>query len=122
MSWRPKMVNMAQEREKPDEPETMPDYEGPRFPYGLALCLTDKELAKLGLEADCECGDTVHLFCMAKVTSVSCNENEGGKCSRVELQITDMGVESEDEENEEADMDEDAGEPKKSKRLYDASY
>jgi len=124
MGWKPKMVDMANTPEKSDDEvkETatcFPDVSQPRYPWGLCLVLTDKELDKLGLDASCEVGDTIHLFAMAKVTSVSCNETEGGKNCRVELQITSLGVESEDEENEAADADE-SGETSygKSRRLY----
>lgn len=75
-------------------PIPMPDK--PKWPYGLRICLTEKELEKLDLDADCSVGDIIDLRAFARVTSVSSNEMEGGKCcSRVELQIEEMSVESE---------------------------
>lgn len=75
-------------------PIPMPDK--PKYPYGLRICLTEKELSKLGLEADCNVGDIIDLRAFARVTSVSSNEMEGGKCCcRVELQIETMSVENE---------------------------
>jgi hypothetical protein len=77
----------------------------PDVPYGLRICLTEAELEKLDLEDECEVGDMVHLFCMAKVTSVSKEDSGGGPRCRIELSITDMAVEDEDTENEEGDED-----------------
>jgi hypothetical protein len=74
------------------------------YPYGLCLSLEEDELAKLGLDDLPNVGEMIHLCAMAKVTSVSQNEREmtdGSKksCRRVELQITHLATESEDEEN-----------------------
>lgn len=98
----PKMVDMEK------TPEQMMKDASPfsigsqsKYPYGLSICLGHEELEKLGLDTDCEVGDFIHLFCLAKVTSVSTSDTgEGEKC-RIELQITHMGCESEDEENKE---------------------
>jgi hypothetical protein len=77
---------------------------GPVYPYGLAIRLTERELEKIGLEDEKpSVGDMIHLFAMAKVTSVSENEVEvnGEKKSKccVELQITHLGAEDEDTED-----------------------
>jgi hypothetical protein len=74
----------------------------PDFPCGLRITLTDKELDKLDLDhKDAVVGGTIHLFAMARITSVSENEVNGGdKCCRIELQIEDLGIESEDAENQ----------------------
>lgn len=71
-----------------------------RYPYGLRICLTHDELAKLGLEADCDVGDVIDLRAFAVVTSVSMNETENGKNCRVELQIQKLSVENESTETE----------------------
>lgn len=83
----------------------IPMSEKPRFPYGLKICLTDKEMAKLQIDvADAFVGGIVHIHALARVTSVSQNDTEGGEQSRVELQVEDMCcVESEDEENAQAE-------------------
>lgn len=67
----------------------------PDYPWGLRLCLTEKELKKLGLEADCSIGDVIDLRCFAVVTSVSSNQTDSGLCCRVELQVQKMAVENE---------------------------
>lgn len=72
--------------------------EGPDFPWGLRLSLSHRELEKLGLEADCAIGDTIDLRCFAKVTSVSRTDGPNGPEDRVELQITEMAAENEDDE------------------------
>lgn len=90
----PNMVSMELDEEEQKEiAEPMP----PKYPYGLCICLCEDELEKLGL-MDLSGGETIHFFCMAKVTSVS-NDADGSN-KRVSLQITEMAGESEDEENE----------------------
>jgi hypothetical protein len=74
----------------------------PRYPYGLGICLTQDELEKLGVDySDWAVGDHFHLQAMAKITSISENETEGGKNCRVEMQIVALAGEDEDEEAEE---------------------
>ena len=81
----------------------------PSYPYGLCISLNEEDLAKLGITGELpEVGDMVHLVAMAKVTSVSESEREdtGGtktKCCRVELQITHLATENEDDEEAEAE-------------------
>lgn len=102
MTDKPQMVSMAKTPEdiaKSMMP-MMPD--GPsQYPYGLCISLNHDDLAKLGLDADCQVGDMVHLFAMAKVTSVSSNASESSESCRIELQITDLAVEDEDNEDAE---------------------
>jgi hypothetical protein len=70
----------------------------PVYPYGLCLSLEDESLEKLGLDDGLPpIGATILICAEARVTSASINEREDttGKktsCSRVELQITRMGV------------------------------
>lgn len=71
------------------------------YPYGLCLSLSNKELEKLNLDHECEIGDFIHLFAMAKVTSRSISDTGSGEQCRLELQITHMGLESEDDEDQE---------------------
>jgi len=72
----------------------------PDFPYGLRLCLSEKELKKLGLPVP-EVGDYLDLRAFACVKSVSCDSNDRGETCRVELQIEKIAVENEDDEPEE---------------------
>lgn len=79
----------------------MPMPNKPDFPYGLRISLTDKELSKLGIDhADAFVGGIFHGHFMARITSVSADENEDRKSCRLEAQIEDLAIESEDEENE----------------------
>jgi hypothetical protein len=82
---------------------------GPRYPWGLSVTLNDESLAKLDLEAaNFSLGEIWHLFAFAKVTSVSASsDDQGNICNRVELQITQIAGENEDEENQEEDDEED---------------
>lgn len=76
--------------------------EKPRYPYGLQLCLTDEEFAKLGLDSDDAVeGGIVHGHFLARISSVTRTERDGEKSCRCELQIEDLAIESEDEENKE---------------------
>lgn len=103
------------DEEQADVTEPYPAAERPKYPYGLQICLTQDELKKLDLDPqDAVVGGMVHLHAIARVTSASCTQMEGGdeRC-RIELQITDMAVESEDAENEAADAAEDAPAPRK---------
>ena len=104
----PKMIDMALTPAEKLE-SAMPYAIGStnNYPYGLCICLGNDQLEKLGLEEECEVGDFIHLFALAKVTSVSKNDTGEGEKVRIELQITHMGLESEDEENEEGDEEED---------------
>lgn len=74
--------------------------DGPAYPYGLCLSLTNAELEKLGCTADdFDVGDLIHLQGMAVVTSVSETSKQDGNYScRVELQITHLSDEDEDNE------------------------
>lgn len=97
----PKMVDMkktATEMQKDSQPFALGSQS--EYPYGLNICLCDDELEKLGLDTDCEVGDFLHLFALAKVTSVSVNDTGDGEKRRIELTLTHLGCEEEDEENE----------------------
>lgn len=91
------------DEEKVDCEMPIPMSEKPQYPYGLRICLTDKELEKLKLDSGEACvGGIIHLHALARITHVSCEEMQDGKRERIELQIEDMCVESEDDQNEEA--------------------
>jgi hypothetical protein len=69
----------------------------PEFPPELCICLTDKTLEKLGLDPQAaagQIGGLVEIRAMARITSANIRED----CARVELQIEDMCVESEDDD------------------------
>lgn len=79
----------------------------PDYPFGLRICLTDREMEKMDVDPAEACvGGLVHLHAMARITSVSSDERDGKKCCRVEMQIEDMCIEGEDAENEAVDRSE----------------
>jgi hypothetical protein len=97
------MVDMT----RTDEEKTMerfgdmaPSIDVPDVPYGLCICLTERELDKLDLDDDCEVGDFIHVFAMAKVTSVSKSDTGNGPKCRIELAIVSMELEDEALERE----------------------
>lgn len=102
----PAMVDMAltpsQEENENGGIGITPAIQRPRYPYGLSIYLTDAELDKLGMDKDVGVGDMMHIHAMSKVTSVSMNDTEGGQTCRIELQITHMCGEDEDDEDTEA--------------------
>lgn len=74
----------------------------PDFPWGLRITLCEKEFEKLGIDpADAVVGGIFHGHFMARITSVSAEESKTGNTCRVEAQIEDLAIESEDEENKE---------------------
>jgi hypothetical protein len=75
--------------------------DAPAYPYGLCISLCQDELEKLGISFDDLCvGDLVHLHALAMITSKSSSERQDSEPSeRVEIQITHMAGESEDEED-----------------------
>lgn len=79
--------------------ESSATYNPPKYPYGLCICLDGDMLDRLGLTLP-EVGDTIDLCAFAKVTSVSSSERENGSDRRVELQITHLGLEEEEEDEE----------------------
>ena len=96
----PQMISMAK---TPNEDKEKLQYACPPpssiYPYGLCISLTEEELEKLNVDySGAQVGDHYHFVCMAKVTSISCNETQDGKKCRLEMQITDIAVESEEDE------------------------
>lgn len=87
--------------EKLDTAMPIPMPSKPDYPYGLRITLCDAELEKLGVdEAEAVVGGIIHGHFLGRITSVSRNENGDDKTCRIEVQIEDLAVESEDEENE----------------------
>lgn len=71
--------------------------EEPSYPYGLCITLCKDEMEKLGINAaDYKIGDKISLDAIAKVTSIT--QDEQG-WDRVELQITDLGLETDDDKD-----------------------
>lgn len=74
----------------------------PEFPWETRLTLTDKTMAKLGIdpeEAVGGVGGTVMIHAMARITSASIDQRDGGEpCARVELQIESMAIDGDEAE------------------------
>jgi hypothetical protein len=97
-----KMVSMAKTPEEIKETElpavaARVKEDQPIYPWGLSLRLEEKELEKLRM-GECEVGDIVHVFAMARVTSKSEHATEGNQNCSIELQITDLSLENENAE------------------------
>ena len=86
------------DEDKIDALKPMPVSDIPDYPWGLRICLCDRELDKLDIGTEFELGDTIDLRALAKVTSVSSNSGPDGQHRRVELQIEQLAVEVEDDE------------------------
>lgn len=97
-----KMKDMAVSRkEQVERMSSAALSDGPDYDYGLTLCFNQSTMDKLDLDSDVEAGDMIHIFAMAKVTSVSKNDMGDGEKCEVRLQITHLGVEDEDTEDAE---------------------
>ena len=81
------------DRKKQMEPSIA--YEGPKYPYGLALSLNEEILDKLDLGSLPKVGATLTLVATVDVTSASSEEHQGGKRRSIGLQITEMCLEAE---------------------------
>jgi len=69
----------------------------PKYPYGLRIRLSSEELNKLGLK-DIAVDQVINFEASAMIISITQEESEGDeKGKSVELQITDMYLEKEDE-------------------------
>lgn len=88
------MVDM---REDYTAAEGVPTPIRPDYPYGLRICLNEKQLAKLGMDCDCDVNDVVELRCGGVITSVSKSDENGMFTCRIEIQITNLAVEGEGE-------------------------
>lgn len=81
-----------------------PISDSPKYPWGLQISLDNKTLEKLNCDfSDWKVGDVIPLDIIAKVTSVSANETEGGTECSVSLQITHLGGEEQDAALEQED-------------------
>ena len=99
--WSKQMVSMElDDEDKLDAPMPIKMPNKPDFPYGLRICLNEKELKKIGLDADCVVGDGILLRAFGKVTSVSNHDHGNGPESRVEIQIERLCVEPEDDDDD----------------------
>ena len=73
--------------------------EGPRYPYGLRICLNQESIEALGISKMPQVGDVMNVMATAKVVSVSQSEMESGKMyGSIDLQIVEMGVEKKGKE------------------------
>ena len=71
----------------------------PSYPWGTRICLTHRELEKLGLDAgDFAVGHTLGIMVCAEVIGVHSDKTDMGPQDRVELQITDLAMAGEDGE------------------------
>lgn len=79
-----------------EKKEMTAEYKPPEYDYGTCIDL-DGDLAKrLGIDATkVKVGEKMNLTGQAVIKAVSISDREGGKArTRVELQITDLGVEA----------------------------
>lgn len=95
------MQSMAlDDEEKLDMIQPMKDESLPEYPYGLRICISQDEMAKLGIEpADAQVGGyfLAHVYCC--ITSVSSDKkSDGSECHRMEAQIEQMSIEGDDAE------------------------
>lgn len=84
------MALTADEAKEYSNPVQAPG-DGPKYPYGLCLCLDNDTLEKLGITSLPDVGQVMEIKALATVTSVGMNqEQDGDKRQRADLQITDL--------------------------------
>lgn len=96
----PKLVSMkmtkAEIKERNAPMADAPD--SPRYPYGLTIRLDNDSLDKLGEDTLPAVGESVMVLAKATVSSMSSNESaDGGAYRSLELQITDLCLEADDD-------------------------
>lgn len=93
-----KVVNMKMPAENDGDEAQAPDAKE-HYPFGLSLMLDDDVIDKLDLGSLPSVGDTINVAAKAKVESVSQRQDtdDDGPNRSITLQITDMGLENDDE-------------------------
>lgn len=76
--------------------EMKAEYKPPEYDYGTCLSLDSDLCKKLGLDATkIKVGEKFNITGQAMIKAVSMSDRDGGKAqTRVELQVTDLGVEA----------------------------
>ena len=78
----------------------MPKSCEPDYDYGLNLTFNEETIEKLNLDDDVSVGDFLHIHAFARVTGVHENEQNGERNRRIELVLTHIASEDEDEEGD----------------------
>lgn len=77
--------------------EPVPNTDLPEYPWGLQLDLNQDTLPKLNMDVtDYKPGDVLFFRIRTEVRSLISNDTFGGKSQTMSLQITDMGLDSDD--------------------------
>lgn len=68
------------------------------YPYGMTLSMNQDTLAKLGIKTLPEVGSSLMMEIKVTVTSVSSRSGSDGQERSMELQVTDVDMETDDKE------------------------
>lgn len=80
--------------------------EAPKYPYGTSITLDEKVLEKINVDySDWKVGDIFSLDVLVKITSISENETQDSKRCCVNLQITALKGEEDEEFLEEEESE-----------------
>lgn len=94
-----KPVDMGKSRKELEPaPTKMLEESGPQYSYGHRITLDQDDLAKLDKDADLNVGDEVTLLVTAKVLSINHRADHDSEHHSLELQITHICTEEEDED------------------------
>lgn len=75
--------------------------EAPKYPQGLRICLTDKELKKLNIEGIPQVGEKHKAEIVIEVVEVEAMDGEGSeKKHKVEFQIKEMELKKDKKEDD----------------------
>lgn len=88
------LINMENTPQEAAEQIGLPTAsDGPKYPWGLEICLNNDSLEKLGVKVLPAAGTEVTIIAKAQVTGTSERQTEGdGTKQSVDLQITDMQI------------------------------
>jgi hypothetical protein len=102
-----KLVDVAYtDEEKAEKFPGMAEDSAPDYPWGLCLTLDECTLEKLGLEEENpEIGDMIDLRAFGKVTGIRKDMRDGEAHTCLEIQISHLAVEDEDDEEPGEDDD-----------------
>jgi len=85
------LINMELTAAEAKQETSIAEADGPKYPWGLSICLDDEALKKLGMDKLPEVGTKMRLVAMVDVSGVSSYSSQNSEGHRtLDLQITDM--------------------------------
>ena len=94
-----KLVNLARSKAEVKEQNTLCKSDAPSFSYGTSIRFDKDDLEKMGLKlGDLKPGTVFSIEATAEVVSVSQNKSSNYDSASLELQITEIGLEEQEDD------------------------